>query len=55
MTKEEFRNEKLYQATMHMVRNMLEEGIITEEEYHRVEEIFIKKYRPVLGKIFSDI
>ena len=55
MTKEEFRNEKLYQATMHMVRNMLEEGIITAEEYHRVEEIFIKKYRPVLGKIFSDI
>ena len=47
MSKEEFRNERLYQTTMHIVRQILEQGIITEEEYHEVEAIFLKKYRPV--------
>ena len=55
MTKEEFRNEKLYQATMCIARKMLREGIITEEEYCEADEIFTKKYQPVLGRIFSDI
>jgi hypothetical protein len=31
MSKEDFRNEKLYQTTMHLARKMLEEGIISEE------------------------
>ena len=31
MSKEEFRNEKLYQTTMHLARKMLEEGIISED------------------------
>ena len=30
MGKEEFRNEKLYQTTMHLARKMLEEGIISD-------------------------
>ena len=33
MTKDEFRREKLYQTTMSLSRKMLEEGIISEEEY----------------------
>ena len=55
MSKEEFRNERLYQTTMHIVRQILEQGIITEDEYHEAEAIFLKKYQPVFGKIFSDI
>ena len=55
MSKEEFRNERLYQTTMHIVRQILEQGIITEDEYREVEEIFLKKYRPVFGRIFSEI
>ncbi len=55
MTKEEFQNEKLYQATMSIARKMLKEGMITEDEYHEADEIFTQKYQPVLGKIFSDI
>ena len=30
MTKEEFHNEKMYQATMALARKMLREGLITE-------------------------
>lgn len=55
MSKEEFRNERLYQTTMHLARKMLEKGIISEEEYRQIDIIFLEKYRPVFGTLFSDI
>jgi len=55
MSKEEFRNEKLYQTTMHLVRKMLSEGVISEEEYRQIDTIFLEKYKPVFGTLFSDI
>lgn len=55
MNKEEFRNEKLYQTTMHLARKMLSEGIISEEEYRQIDTIFLEKYKPVFGTLFSDI
>ena len=55
MSKEEFRNEKLYQTTMHLARKMLEEGVVSEEEYRRIDTIFLDKYKPVFGTLFSDI
>ena len=55
MSKEEFRNEKLYQTTMHLARKMLEEGIISEEEYRQIDTILLEKYKPVFGTLFSDI
>ena len=55
MSKEEFRNEKLYQSTMHLARKMLEDGAISEEEYCQIDTIFLEKYQPVFGTLFSDI
>lgn len=55
MTKDEFRREKLYQTTMSLSRKMLEEGIISEEEYRQIDTIFLAKYQPVFGTLFSDI
>ena len=55
MGKEEFRNEKLYQTTMYLARKMLEEGVISEEEYRQIDTIFLEKYKPVFGTLFSDI
>ena len=55
MTKEQFHNEKMYQATMALARQMLRQDLITEEEYREVEAVFLKKYKPVLGEIFSNI
>lgn len=55
MSKEEFRNEKLYQTTMHLARKMLAEGLISEDEYRQIDTIFLEKYRPTLGTLFSDI
>ena len=44
MSKEQMTNEKLYQATMSMVRRMLAEGLITEEEYRQIDTMFLEKY-----------
>lgn len=55
VSKEQLTNEKLYQATMSMVRRMLEKGLITEEEYRQIDTMFLEKYRPVFGTLFSEI
>jgi len=54
MSAEQFRREKLYQATMHIVREMRETHLITEEEYHAIDTIFAEKYRPIFGGLFSE-
>ena len=48
-------NEMLYQTTMHIVRSMLEEGIITADEYSEMETVFLEKYKPTLGVLFSSL
>ena len=55
MSKEQMRQEKLYQATMSMVRKMLAEGLITEEEYRQIDTMFLEKYHPLFGTLFSEI
>lgn len=55
VSKEQLTNEKLYQATMSMVRRMLEQGLISEEEYRQIDTMFLAKYRPVFGTLFSEI
>lgn len=55
MSNAEFRNEKLYQTTMSMARKMLDESIISEEEYCQIDMIFLEKYSPIFGTLFSGI
>ena len=55
MSKEEFKNEKLYQTIMHLARKMLTEGLISEDEYRQIDTIFLEKFRPTLGSLFTDI
>lgn len=55
MNETEFRKEKLYQTTMHIARKMYSEGIISEEDYRKVDKIFLAKYRPILGTLYSAI
>lgn len=54
MSEEQMRREKLYQATMSKVRAMLEKEMISEEEYAIIDTIFLGKYRPVFGTLFSE-
>lgn len=55
VTKEQFRNEKLYQTTMLMARNLHDQGILSDEEYGQIDTIFKEKYKPTLGTLFADI
>ena len=50
-----FQSEKMYQCTMMVARNLLKQGIISEKEYAQIDTIFIQKYQPSLGTLFSDI
>jgi hypothetical protein len=40
---------------MSIARKMLQEGIVSEEEYRQIDTIFLEKYKPVFGTLFSDI
>ena len=51
----DFQNEMMYQTTMSLARKMLREGLISEEEYRQIDTIFLEKYQPVFGTLFSDI
>lgn len=55
MSEREMQNEKLYQATMAITRSMLNQGLITEDEYRQIDTIFTEKYAPSSGTLFSDI
>ena len=46
-------NEFQYQLTMSLVRQIKTNGIISENEYEKIDTIMLKKYRPVLGTLLS--
>ena len=55
MTQEEFDKELRYQVIMHFVRKMLEEGLISEEEYCQIDTKYREKFLPVTGDLLSGI
>ena len=55
MTRDEERRECLYQTTMSLVRRLLCDGVISEEEYCGFDTKMQEKYAPVFGTLLSDI
>jgi len=51
MTKEQFNRESDYNAVMSIARAMLKQGCITDKEYRRIDTIFLRKYRPIIGTL----
>jgi hypothetical protein len=49
MTKEQFKREKMYQATMSIARQMYKAGLLTEKELAAADKLFREKYTPPLG------
>lgn len=41
-----------YQFAMSLARNMLSQGIISEEEYHKIDTIMTKKHGITQGTIY---
>lgn len=51
MTQEQFEREKNYGASMAVARAMLSKGLISDRDYRKIDTIFRKKYRPVIGAL----
>jgi len=49
MEYEKFHGQMMYSVTMAIVRKSLTEGIITQEEYDKAEQMMRDKYKPVMG------
>jgi hypothetical protein len=54
MTKDQFRRETLYRASMSSVEQLRMSGIITDDEYEKCREMLLEKYDPPVGKIVSN-
>ena len=54
-TKEMARRERIYQMTMSDARKLVDEGAITPEQYLAFETKMAAKYRPVFGRLFSEL
>ena len=44
-----------YQSAMLLFRGWLEQGIITQADYAKAEQLMREKYHPQLGTLFSEI
>ena len=55
MNKDEGRREIMYQMTMSVARKMIAEGLLTKAEYRDFDSRMKKKYKPILGELFSNI
>ena len=54
MTPEELRNDMLYHTALSMAKTMLEQGLLSPEEYTEIDTILLQKYQPYLGSLFSE-
>lgn len=55
MTKEQFEREKRYGAAVSVAKLMLSRGLVTEEEYRKIDTILRGKYRPIIGSLQAGI
>ncbi|KNY29007.1 MULTISPECIES: SHOCT domain-containing protein [Pseudobacteroides] len=51
MTKEQFEREKNYRVSMSIAKAMLAKGIITMNDFKRINKILLTEYKPVIGGI----
>lgn len=46
-------NEFQYQITMSLVRQLKNNGTISDDEYKQIDTIMLRKYRPILGTLLA--
>ena len=55
MTNEMLVSEAKYQSSMLMFRNLMNDGVISNEDYIAAEKILKEKYTPHFGALFFDL
>lgn len=53
MSEKEFCAELRYRMSLSVARAMLNEGVITKEEYRQIDTILLEKHRPTLGTLLA--
>lgn len=53
MNNADFKREAAYQTTMSLVRMLRRGGVVTNEEYCKINKIMLERYRPILGTLLS--
>ena len=51
MTKDQFARERDYGAAMVLAGEMVARGLVTPEEYDKMDALCRQKYRPLIGRI----
>jgi len=51
MTQEQFARERDYGAVVSIAKAMLRAGLISDKEYRKIDTMFTRKYRPIIGGI----
>jgi len=49
MNSEQFKRERQYQSTIAIVKTMLKNSFINEDEFCQIDTMLLEKYRPLLG------
>ena len=55
LTQEEFDREKRYLGLMHFVKQMLRDGLITEDEYRTISDDYARQLSPKTGALLARI
>jgi len=55
MTKEQFAREARYGAAMAIARSMLKQGCITDKDYRKIDKIFLRKHKPIIGFLSANL
>lgn len=53
MSNDEFNREMNYQITMSYVKQFRNSGAVSDDEYKQIDEIMLKRHRPILGALLS--
>lgn len=53
MSEAEFHAEKMYLLCLGTAKAMLEKGVISEEEFTKIDTILLEKYKPTLSTLLS--
>lgn len=53
MMHDENYNEMMYQLSISVAKNMLKNGLVSIDDFNKMNCILLEKYRPFIGELFS--
>ncbi len=51
MTGEQLAAERDYRISMSIAKSMFRQGLLTKQEYNKIDTILLEEYQPILGSL----